>query len=337
MTAKPIDRFEFERALWRQNRVRVAGVDEAGRGPLAGPVVAAAAILPSRWADAGLPAELAGLNDSKQLTETQREKYFEFLTHCAEIEFGIALVDAGVIDEINILQATHRAMNAALAEATAPPAPAALSQSMRSAPSIAERPSPDDFGGDAPMTRAQPPAKKKGGGLFGMFGKKESHAAGSGNPPLNSMDKMMVDAPAPRPAAPPAEPIAPALFISYSHADDATVTPLVAIVEGHGRTVWIDKTGLHTGDGWAGEIVKAIKAAHGVVVMCSKHSFASDHVKREVYLADKYKKPMAPLFLEQAAPPEEFEYFFANVQWLELWKLPEADRAAAIGQALKTV
>jgi ribonuclease HII len=63
-----------------------------------------------------LPAELAGLNDSKQLTETQREKYFEFLTRCAEIEFGIALVDASVIDEINILQATHRAMNEALAK-----------------------------------------------------------------------------------------------------------------------------------------------------------------------------------------------------------------------------
>ena len=116
MTAKFSDRFEFERVLWSQNVTRVAGVDEAGRGPLAGPVVAAAAILPSRWADAGLPAELAGLNDSKQLTESQREKYFEFLTRCAEIEFGIALADAGVIDEINILQATHRAMNDALAK-----------------------------------------------------------------------------------------------------------------------------------------------------------------------------------------------------------------------------
>src|SRR5476651_621642 len=113
MSAKLSDRFEFERVLWRQNLVRVAGVDEAGRGPLAGPVVAAAAILPPAWLESGLPKELSGLNDSKQLTETQREKYFEFLTRCAEIEFAIALVDAGVIDEINILQATHRAMNEA--------------------------------------------------------------------------------------------------------------------------------------------------------------------------------------------------------------------------------
>ena len=114
MTATACDRFEFERPLWQQSLTRIAGVDEAGRGPLAGPVVAAAAILPSRWAESGLPAELAGLNDSKQLTETQREKFFAFLTGCSEIEFGIAEVDAVVIDEINILQATHRAMNDAL-------------------------------------------------------------------------------------------------------------------------------------------------------------------------------------------------------------------------------
>jgi ribonuclease HII len=116
MPAKLSDRFEFERTLWRQNVARVAGVDEAGRGPLAGPVVAAAAILSPRWTESGLPAGLAGLNDSKQLTESQREKFFEFLTACAEVEFAIAAVDAGVIDEINILQATHRAMNNALSQ-----------------------------------------------------------------------------------------------------------------------------------------------------------------------------------------------------------------------------
>ena len=116
MTAKFANSFEFERVLWSQSVARVAGVDEAGRGPLAGPVVAAAVILPPRWAQSGLPAELAGLNDSKQLTGAQREKYFAFLTCCAEIEFAIAVVDAGVIDAINILQATHRAMNDALGQ-----------------------------------------------------------------------------------------------------------------------------------------------------------------------------------------------------------------------------
>jgi ribonuclease HII len=122
MSAKFITSFEFELPLWRSGVARIAGVDEAGRGPLAGPVVAAAAILPARWAQTGLPAELAGLNDSKQLSETQREKYFAFLTACVEIEFAIAAVDAAVIDEINILQATHRAMNDALARLQSLPA-----------------------------------------------------------------------------------------------------------------------------------------------------------------------------------------------------------------------
>jgi ribonuclease HII len=126
MSAKLSDRFEFERVLWRKNIARVAGVDEAGRGPLAGPVVAAAAVLPSRWAETGLPAELAGLNDSKQLTKAQREKFFAFITGCGEIEFGIAEVDAAMIDEINILQATHRAMNDALAKLNPLPPHAAI-------------------------------------------------------------------------------------------------------------------------------------------------------------------------------------------------------------------
>ena len=116
MSAKYSNSFEFETPLWQAGVHRVAGVDEAGRGPLAGPVVAAAAILPPAWLAAGLPKELAGLNDSKQLTESQREQYFEFITRCGQIEFGIAGVSAAVIDEINILQATHRAMNDALAQ-----------------------------------------------------------------------------------------------------------------------------------------------------------------------------------------------------------------------------
>jgi len=116
MSAKYSNSFEFEQPLWHRGITRIAGVDEAGRGPLAGPVVAAAAILPSRWAESGLPAELLGLNDSKQLTEIQREKFFGFITGCGEIEFGIAEADALLIDEINILQATHRAMNDALAK-----------------------------------------------------------------------------------------------------------------------------------------------------------------------------------------------------------------------------
>ena len=111
---KTTDRFAFERALWRKGITTLAGVDEAGRGPLAGPVMAAAVCLPPSWLDDGLPDSLRGLNDSKQLSASQRENFFAALTTHPEIRFGVAQVEAGRIDEINILQATHQAMNLAL-------------------------------------------------------------------------------------------------------------------------------------------------------------------------------------------------------------------------------
>jgi len=116
-----LDRFAFERALLARGLRRVAGVDEAGRGPLAGPVVAAAVMLPTRWVREGLPAELRGLNDSKRLTANQRERFFNFLTSCAEVTFAIASVDAAEIDALNILRATERAMQQALAQLQPPP------------------------------------------------------------------------------------------------------------------------------------------------------------------------------------------------------------------------
>jgi ribonuclease HII len=128
--ARSSSNFKFEQSLWEQGITRVAGVDEAGRGPLAGPVVAAAAILPPAWAAKRLPGELRGLNDSKQLNVAQREKFFNFLTQCGEVEFGVAETDSLVIDEINILQATHRAMNEALGKLTPLP-PHALVDGLR--------------------------------------------------------------------------------------------------------------------------------------------------------------------------------------------------------------
>ncbi len=113
--SEPVDRFRHERALLRTGIRRLAGIDEAGRGPLAGPVVAAVVILPNTWIESGLPAQLEGLNDSKQLTASQREDYFIHLSSNPEVEFAIAECDAALIDAINILQATHVAMNRALA------------------------------------------------------------------------------------------------------------------------------------------------------------------------------------------------------------------------------
>ena len=111
-----VDRFLHERVRFASGIERVAGVDEAGRGPLAGPVVAAAVILPRSWVLEGIPDAFADLNDSKQLTEAQRDRFFAGLTGDPAVRFAIAAVEPSVIDEINILQATHRAMNQALAD-----------------------------------------------------------------------------------------------------------------------------------------------------------------------------------------------------------------------------
>ncbi len=85
----------------------IAGVDEAGRGPWAGPVVAAAVVLNPEFCP-------AGLNDSKKLTKAKREKLFGEIINCAD--FGIGVVDESIIDEMNILQATKLAMSNAVSQ-----------------------------------------------------------------------------------------------------------------------------------------------------------------------------------------------------------------------------
>jgi ribonuclease HII len=91
----------------------IAGVDEAGRGPLAGPVVAAAAIL-------GDTEPLAGLKDSKQLSPAMREKFFPVIRDTA-VGYGIAVVDVETIDAINILRASLLAMKRAVERLPRPP------------------------------------------------------------------------------------------------------------------------------------------------------------------------------------------------------------------------
>jgi ribonuclease HII len=109
-------RFRYELELVMNGLTRVAGVDEAGRGPLAGPVFAAAVIFPTDWIKEGLPSKLRRVNDSKQLTPEVREQLFLELTSRPEVRFAIAHADVQKIDEINILQASHHAMNLALGQ-----------------------------------------------------------------------------------------------------------------------------------------------------------------------------------------------------------------------------
>ena len=86
----------------------IAGVDEVGRGPLAGPVVTVAVVLPEDF-------DVLGVDDSKKLSEKRREELFDIITERA-IAYGIGICDHKVIDEINILQATKKAMKQAIAE-----------------------------------------------------------------------------------------------------------------------------------------------------------------------------------------------------------------------------
>lgn len=112
--AQAPDRLEWERALWESGCRVVAGVDEAGRGPLAGPVVAAAVVLPWEWGRDGIPDPYVGLDDSKKLSARARDGFFGLLTSDPRLRFAIVEASAQVIDRINILAATHQAMNEAV-------------------------------------------------------------------------------------------------------------------------------------------------------------------------------------------------------------------------------
>ena len=124
------------------------------------------------------------------------------------------------------------------------------------------------------------------------------------------------------------------LFVSYSHADGTQVFPMVDEVEELGYAVWIDREQLHGGVSWAGRIVRAIKESRGICLMCSERSFASDHVRREVYLADKYKKPLLPVRLDNAVMPEDIEYFLIDRQWIDATTLSGDARIDAFQAAL---
>lgn len=106
---------QFERQSWGLCFQRVAGVDEAGRGPLAGPVVAAAVIMRRSFAESEETRILRGLTDSKQLTEKARDFFYDILTGCEHVDFGLGVADVEEIDRLNILQATHLAMRRAVA------------------------------------------------------------------------------------------------------------------------------------------------------------------------------------------------------------------------------
>lgn len=100
------DNHHFEHALHEKGYNLIAGCDEAGRGPLCGPVVCASVVLPNDY-------NLPGLTDSKKLSEKQREKYFDIIKKDA-ISYSISIIDNKKIDEINILESSRLGMNEAV-------------------------------------------------------------------------------------------------------------------------------------------------------------------------------------------------------------------------------
>jgi ribonuclease HII len=111
----------FEQQHWHSGHATIAGVDEAGRGPLAGPVVAASVIFDRAWVEAEQHGVLKKLNDSKQLSEKLREHFFTLLTEQDAVTYGVGQAEADEVDRINILQATYEAMRRAVNQLPAPP------------------------------------------------------------------------------------------------------------------------------------------------------------------------------------------------------------------------
>lgn len=100
------DNLKYEKELYNKGYSLIAGVDEVGRGPLVGPVVAAAVILPKKY-------KLEGLTDSKKLSEAKRN-YFDEIIKRDAISYGIGVIDNNIIDEVNIYEATKLAMKQAI-------------------------------------------------------------------------------------------------------------------------------------------------------------------------------------------------------------------------------
>lgn len=136
----------------------------------------------------------------------------------------------------------------------------------------------------------------------------------------------------PAPMPPPAT-VGDSLFVSYAHSDRARVDPLVLEIEGMGRAVWIDRTGMTGGPGWAGQIARAIKGSRAVVLMASPSAYASDQVVRELYLAMGSKKIIVPIELEPADLPDELAYILAPFQRHAL----AGDPRGVLGRALDAI
>jgi TIR domain len=141
-----------------------------------------------------------------------------------------------------------------------------------------------------------------------------------------------VRAPATAPPAPAPE--APHVFVSYSRLDRDMVDRLVGDIQSSGAQVWIDRSQQGGRHRYARAIVTAIKSSRHVAVMCSRSSFESDHVVREIYVAGDFKKPFIAFELDESAIPDELLYFLTGFPRLPAHSMETSHLRAELARLL---
>lgn len=115
----------------------------------------------------------------------------------------------------------------------------------------------------------------------------------------------------------------PLVVASYARKDGEAVDEVVKQIERGGVTIWMDKADIGAGTTWSEEIVRAIRNSRGLILFCSEHAFQSDHVLRELNLADSCRKPVYPVLLEAVTVPDSFLYYLSTRQILDVQNDPD--------------
>ena len=124
------------------------------------------------------------------------------------------------------------------------------------------------------------------------------------------------------------------VFVSYSSRDRMVVLRLVESLRNSGFNIWVDQGGLHGASQWSEQIVEAIEQTAAFVLVGSSHSFASHNVVKETSLASEQRKPIIPIFIEEAEIPQSLQYQLAGLQRIEYSEKNHDECMTAIGEAL---
>lgn len=116
---------------------------------------------------------------------------------------------------------------------------------------------------------------------------------------------------------------APYVFLSYSSTDRARALRVADLLESHGVPVWIDRKSIAGGTSWGAEIVRGIRGAAALIVLCSEAAIRSKNVQQEVQLAWECDRPLLPLLLEAVQVPDAMRYALAGRQWIEILERPD--------------